>query len=166
MRCSSLPPQAKKVPGIGFDCSATPLRKSCILSGSVLKTLRISSPQNELSGASFSRVITPGPAKLLRPVRVSAGRRMCLRHSVAVYGKVDHGRPRQSQVQPRVQPCLGHHLGHVWGMIGACLGHHLGHVWGISGASSRTCLGQHLRHIFNNGQKSAVQHAFVMPFFC
>ena len=40
--------------------------------------------------------------------------------------------------------CLGHHLGHVWGMSGAsseaCLGHHPGHVWGIilgmSGASS------------------------------
>ena len=38
--------------------------------------------------------------------------------------------------------CLGHHLGHVWGIIwdmsGVCLGHHLGHVWGMSWASSGT----------------------------
>ena len=43
-----------------------------------------------------------------------------------------------------------------------CLGHHLGHVWGMPGA----CLGQHLGHIVNNGQQSEVLHASVMPLFC
>ena len=38
-----------------------------------------------------------------------------LGQSMAVCGKEDHGRPRQSQVQPG--ECLGHNLGHVW----ACL---------------------------------------------
>ena len=67
-------------------------------------------------------------------------------------------------------------LEHVWSMSGAssgsCLGHQLGHVWGIiwgmSGTSSGACLGhylgQHLGHIVNNGQQSAVLHASVMPF--
>ena len=37
---------------------------------------------------------------------------------------------------------------------GECLGHHLGHIWGMyeasSGASFATCLGHHLGHVFSS----------------
>ena len=41
------------------------------------------------------------------------------------------------------------------GMSGACLGHHLWHVWENMWGTLSTC----------NGQRSAVLHASVMPFF-
>ena len=73
--------------------------------------------------------------------------------SVAVCGKVDHGRPRQSQVQPGTagnsqdikydteRYIWGIKLGILWGMSGV-----------LSGASSGACLGQHWEHIVNNKQ--------------
>ena len=33
--------------------------------------------------------------------------------------------------------CLGHHLGHVWGIIWGMSGHYLGHAWGIIWVMSR-----------------------------
>ena len=39
---------------------------------------------------------------------------------------------------------------------GACLGHHLGHVFGMSGDHLKACLGQ--------SKISAVLHASLMPF--
>ena len=114
--------------------------------------------------------------------------------SVAVCGKVDHGRPRQSQVQPGTagnsqdikydteRYIWGIKLGILWGMSGvlsgACLGHHLGHVWDIIWA----CLGHHLGHVWGiilgtsdslghhlkaclgQSKISAVLHASLMPF--
>ena len=52
-----------------------------------------------------------------------------------------------------------------WASSGACLGHHPGHVWGIIWGMYGACLAHHLVHIVNNGQQSAVLHASVMPFF-
>ena len=74
------------------------------------------------------------------------------------------------------ETCLGHHPGHVWALSGACLEHDMGYdwgiIWGMSGASSGACLGHVWDNIWgilltmdNNGQKSAVLHASVMPCF-
>ena len=76
-----------------------------------------------------------------------------LSHSVAVYGKVDHGRPRQSQVQPctvrysaeKTHLVFWGHLvttwgpleGIIWDMSGASSGECLEHVWGIIDVRTR-----------------------------
>ena len=51
------------------------------------------------------------------------------------FPKVDHGRPRQSQVQPGI----------IWGIFGASSGACLG-----PGASSGACLGPHLGHVWGS----------------
>ena len=73
---------------------------------------------------------------------------------MAVYGKVDHGRPRQSQVQPGTAGYSqvtwgphGDHLGTTWASSGA----YLAIIWGISGASGQSKI-------------SAVLHASLMRF--
>ena len=64
-----------------------------------------------------------------------------LSHSVAVYGKVDHGRPRQSQVQPctvRYSAEKTHLV--FWGHLVTTWGPLEGIIWDMSGASSGECL--------------------------
>ena len=57
--------------------------------------------------------------------------------------------------------CLGHRLGHVWGILtgvsGALSEAYLGHVWDMYGTSSearlgqplkRACMGHHMEHVW------------------
>ena len=112
---------------------------------------------------------------------------------MAVYGKVDHGRHRQSYALPRtarnsakkthhvlyfqkrISKTTWDHMGTTWGQLWDRLGHylkyHLEHS--CSWASSGTCLGPRLWGMTGTssgaclGQSkiSAVLHASLMPFF-